>query len=65
MKRPSVRPVNVRLRRLLVMLPWLRERGLQAHVSVSDEADNVIAFVVVEQAGPTASPPTSAQEPVA
>ena len=28
--------------------PWLRERGLHAHVSVSDEADNVIAFVVVE-----------------
>ena len=27
MKRPANRPVNVRLRRLLVMLPWLQERG--------------------------------------
>jgi holo-[acyl-carrier protein] synthase len=32
--------------------PWLRERGLHAHVSVSDEADNVIAFVVVESRAP-------------
>jgi holo-[acyl-carrier protein] synthase len=44
--------------------PWLRERGLQAHVSVSDEADNVIAFVVVEQGGASA-PPTHPQEPAA
>ena len=45
--------------------PWLRERGLQAHVSVSDEADNVIAFVVVEQSAPSQAPLNRAQEPVA
>jgi holo-[acyl-carrier protein] synthase len=44
--------------------PWLRERGLQAHVSVSDEADNVIAFVVVEQ-GAAPAPPAHPQEPAA
>jgi proteasome accessory factor C len=42
-KRSSVRPVNVRLRRLLVMLPWLRERGtvstheMAAHFGVTVE----------------------------
>lgn len=30
--------------------PYLRERGLVAHVSVSDEQDSVVAFVVIEQA---------------
>ncbi len=30
--------------------PWLRERGLVAHVSVTDEQDSVVAFVVVEHA---------------
>lgn len=45
--------------------PWLRERGLQAHVSVSDEADNVIAFVVVEQSAPSQAPLNRAQEPAA
>jgi holo-[acyl-carrier protein] synthase len=29
--------------------PWLRERGLIAHVSISDEIDSALAFVVVEQ----------------
>jgi holo-[acyl-carrier protein] synthase len=29
--------------------PWLRERGLVAHVSISDEIDSALAFVVVEQ----------------
>jgi holo-[acyl-carrier protein] synthase len=31
---------------------WFAARGLVAHVSVSDEADHAIAFVVVER-GPT------------
>ena len=29
--------------------PWLKERGLIAHVSISDEVDSALAFVVVEQ----------------
>jgi len=29
--------------------PYLRERGLVAHVSLSDEQDSVVAFVVIEQ----------------
>jgi holo-[acyl-carrier protein] synthase len=29
--------------------PWLRERGLVAHVSISDEVDSALAFVVVER----------------
>jgi proteasome accessory factor C len=46
-KRTSVRPVNVRLRRLLVMLPWLRERGtvstheMAAHFGVT--VDELVA----------------------
>ncbi|MFO1200579.1 MAG: holo-ACP synthase [Burkholderiaceae bacterium] len=42
--------------------PYLRERGLVAHVSLSDEQDSVVAFVVIEQPGgagaaaPTAHP---------
>lgn len=30
---------------------YMNERGLTAHLSLSDEKDNVIAFVVVEQPG--------------
>jgi holo-[acyl-carrier protein] synthase len=30
--------------------PYLRERGLTAHVSISDELDSAVAFVVLEQA---------------
>ena len=30
---------------------YMSERGLTAHLSLSDEKDNVIAFVVVEQPG--------------
>jgi holo-[acyl-carrier protein] synthase len=29
--------------------PYLRERGLSAHVSISDEVDSAVAFVVIEQ----------------
>ena len=29
--------------------PWLKERNLVAHVSISDEIDSALAFVVVEQ----------------
>ncbi len=37
--------------------PWLRERGLIVHVSISDELDSALAFVVVERiAAPVASP---------
>jgi holo-[acyl-carrier protein] synthase len=32
--------------------PWLRERGLVAHVSISDELDSALAFVVVERIEP-------------
>ena len=32
--------------------PWLLERGLVAHVSISDELDSAIAFVVVERRRP-------------
>jgi len=28
---------------------WVRERGLTAHLSISDEADAAVAFVVLEQ----------------
>jgi holo-[acyl-carrier protein] synthase len=42
--------------------PWLRERGLSAHVSVSDEVDHVIAFVVVEQATGAAAHPSNEPE---
>lgn len=33
--------------------PWLRERGLVAHVSLTDEQEAVVAFVVVEQIAQT------------
>jgi len=29
--------------------PWMQSRGLVAHVSISDEVDSALAFVVVEQ----------------
>ena len=47
MKRSTVRPVNLRLRRLLIMLPWLRERGtvstheMAAHFGVT--VDELVA----------------------
>lgn len=31
------------------LAPFMAERGLRAHVSLSDESDAVIAFVVIEQ----------------
>jgi len=37
--------------------PYLRERNLLAHVSVSDEVESVVAFVVIEQ---TAAPASAA-----
>ena len=39
------KPIAVAGKRLA---PWLDERGLQAQVSLSDEIDTVLAFVVVE-----------------
>lgn len=32
--------------------PYLRERGLVAHVSLSDEVDSAVAFVIIEQERP-------------
>ncbi|MBU6270388.1 MAG: holo-ACP synthase [Betaproteobacteria bacterium] len=40
--------------------PYLAQRGLRAHVSLSDERDNVIAFVVIESSGLTDSSSASA-----
>jgi holo-[acyl-carrier protein] synthase len=39
------KPIAVAGKRLA---PWLEQRGLQAQVSLSDELDTVLAFVVVE-----------------
>jgi holo-[acyl-carrier protein] synthase len=39
---------------------WLQERGLVAHVSISDELDSALAFVVVER---RVEPPTDAAAP--
>ena len=36
--------------------PYVRERRLRAHVSVTDEQDAVVAFVVLEQIPPEGSP---------
>ena len=36
--------------------PYVRERRLRAHVSVTDEQDAVVAFVVLEQVSPEGSP---------
>lgn len=35
----------------LALAPYLAERGLTAHVTLSDEFDAAIAFVVIEQSG--------------
>ena len=35
-----------------VLAQWFAERHLQAHVTVSDEVDHAVTFVVVEQAKP-------------
>ncbi|MEO9068937.1 MAG: holo-ACP synthase [Caldimonas sp.] len=45
-KQPSGKP-EIRLNGALAA--WFAERGLSAHVSVSDEADYATSFVVVEQ----------------
>lgn len=37
---------------------WLAERGLVGHVSLSDEVDSAVAFVVVEQTAPGIGPAT-------
>lgn len=42
---PRGKPIAVARKALA---PWLDERSLQAHVSLSDEVDTVLAFVVVE-----------------
>ena len=34
------------------LAPYLQERGLVAHVSLSDEVDNAVAFVVIETRPP-------------
>ncbi|MCC7059135.1 MAG: holo-ACP synthase [Burkholderiaceae bacterium] len=31
--------------------PWLRERALRAHISLSDEVDTAVAFVILEEEG--------------
>ena len=43
---PRGRPMTVARKALA---PWLEERGLSAHVSLTDEQESVVAFVVVEQ----------------
>ncbi len=40
--RPVAAPRNA-------LAPYLRERGLVAHVSLSDEVDSAVAFVIVER----------------
>lgn len=49
------------------LAPWLAERGWRAHVSLSDEVDAALAFVIVEQhagagAGAAAESTTSPEE---
>ncbi|MGB7300233.1 MAG: holo-ACP synthase [Burkholderiaceae bacterium] len=39
------------LRPRKALAPWLAERRLSGHVSLSDEVDTAVAFVIVEQAG--------------
>ena len=46
---PRGRPMTVARKALA---PWLEERGLSAHVSLTDEQESVVAFVVVEQREP-------------
>ncbi len=45
--------------------PYLRERDLVAHVSLSDEIDSAVAFVIIEQGGgaSTIEAPALVQEP--
>lgn len=38
------------LRPRKALAPWLEERRLTGHVSLSDEVDSAVAFVIVEQA---------------
>ena len=40
-----------------VLAEWFQARGLQAHVTVTDETDYAASFVVVETSDPTASAP--------
>ena len=42
------------------LAPYLEERHLSAHVSLSDEVDSALAFVVIEQ---HRSPPSAVQSP--
>lgn len=51
------RPVAVARKALA---PLLEERGLVAHVSLSDESDAVLAFVVLESALPAGGAPGNA-----
>ena len=53
---PRGRPVAVARNALA---PWLEERGLVAHVSISDEVDSALAFVVVEYGTGAAAPSAS------
>lgn len=41
----------------LALAPWLAERGLVAHVSIADELDAALAFVVVERVNAPAGGP--------
>jgi len=36
--------------------PYLRERNLVAHVSLTDEIDSAVAFVIIEQEAPSGAP---------
>ena len=47
----------------LALAPWLAERGLVAHVSLSDEVDSALAFVVVERVAPGDGRPENAGLP--
>lgn len=43
--------------------PYLRDRGLSAHVSLSDEVDSALAFVVLEQTSAPLVSESRATEP--
>lgn len=43
---------------------WFEERGLMAHVSVTDETDYAASFVVVERSGPSRILDAEAPSPV-
>jgi len=55
LNRPSGQPY-IRLHGVLA--EWFAQRQLRAHVTLSDETDHVVSFVVVE-AEPTANPDTA------